>query len=129
MWKQVVKSLPAKLLNDIVSRLPEGEITLEDGWEPLPFRATITSASGRYQVRMGQKNFLVPVVEAVYLPAEALIEDYGDLCLPLVLTKLSNFVRCPFESPVSSIPDSDSDYSLEFAATDGHRLRLYNFHH
>jgi len=48
---------------------------------PVPFRASITSASGRYQVRgMGAEEFPeLPVVERVklYLPAEALIEDCG----------------------------------------------------
>jgi len=46
---------------------------------------------------MGAEEFPeLPVVEkgeAVYLPAGVNCEDCGDLCLPLVLTKLSKF--CP----------------------------------
>lgn len=51
-------TLPAKLLNDIVSRLPEGEITLDDGEAGQALGVTLTSASGRYQVRgMGVEEF------------------------------------------------------------------------
>ena len=42
-------TLPAKLLNDIVAKLPSGDITLDD--ESGENLVTITSASGRYQVR------------------------------------------------------------------------------
>ena len=42
-------TLPAKLLNDIVAKLPSGEISLDD--EAGENLVTITSASGRYQVR------------------------------------------------------------------------------
>ena len=42
-------TLPAKLFNDIISRLPNGSITIDDdAGEAI---ATITSTSGRYQVR------------------------------------------------------------------------------
>ena len=43
-------TLPAKLLNDIIARLPEGNIALENEVGETPFRASITSTSGRYQV-------------------------------------------------------------------------------
>lgn len=45
-------TLPAKLLNDIVSRLPDGDITLEldpDGDLGGSLLTTITSESGRFQ--------------------------------------------------------------------------------
>ena len=48
-------TLPAKLLNDIVSRLPEGELTLlgmeEEEEENDSFSATLVSASGRFRLR------------------------------------------------------------------------------
>src|SRR5919202_1656881 len=58
-------AIPAKLLNDIISRLPEGEITLEDqAGETVSDTdserriVTLTSASGRYQVRgMSSEEF------------------------------------------------------------------------
>jgi DNA polymerase-3 subunit beta len=128
-------TLPAKLLNDIVSRLPEGEITLEDeaGEPAAPFRATITSASGRYQVRgMGAEEFPeLPVVEkgeAVYLPAEALIEGLrGSLFATSADETKQVLSGVHLKVQSVSIPDSDSDYSLEFAATDGHRLAVVQF--
>ncbi|MBD0345242.1 MAG: DNA polymerase III subunit beta [Coleofasciculus sp. Co-bin14] len=79
-------TIPAKLLNDIVSRLPEGEITLEEterdaGTEESSERllVTLTSSSGRYQMRgMSSSEFPeLPQLEAgvaVHLPLEALIE-------------------------------------------------------
>ena len=78
-------TLPAKLLNDIVSRLPEGEISLVsegddmDGEDGL---TTLNSASGRFRVRgMGAEEFPeLPVVEdgeALMLPVSVLSEGLG----------------------------------------------------
>jgi len=119
-------TLPAKLLYDIVSRLPEGEITLDDGadqeaeTEPNDV-VTLTCASGRYQVRgMGAEEFPeLPVVEngeTTYLSVENLIEGLrgtlfassGDETKQ-VLTGVHLTIQ----------PDG-----LEFAATDGHRLAV-----
>lgn len=114
-------TLPAKLLNDIVSRLPEGEITLDDEAGEVPLRAILTSASGRYQVRgMGVEEFPdLPVVEkgeAVYLPAEALIEGLRG-CLFATSADETKQVL----TGLHLIVQQDS---LEFAATDGHRLAI-----
>jgi DNA polymerase-3 subunit beta len=112
-------TLPAKLLNDIVSRLPNGEITIDD--QTAQAMVTLTSQTGKYQVRgMGAEEFpSLPEIanrEAVYLSAEALIEGLrGSLFATSndetkqVLTGLHIIVR----------PET-----LEFAATDGHRLAL-----
>lgn len=127
-------TLPAKLLNDIVSRLPEGEITLDDeaaealgrsvqggSFPPGASFANLTSASGRYQVRgMGVEEFPeLPVLEkaeAVNLPASALIEGLRSALFATsadetkqVLTGLHLIVQ---------------QESCEFAATDGHRLAV-----
>lgn len=114
-------TLPAKLLNDIVSRLAEGEITLDDEAGEVPLRAILTSASGRYQVRgMGVEEFPeLPVVEkgeAVYLPAEALIEGLRG-CLFATSADETKQVL----TGLHLIVQQDS---LEFAATDGHRLAV-----
>lgn len=126
-------TLPAKLLNDIISRLPEGEITIDDEADEQPLGVTITSGSGRYQVRgMGVEEFPeLPVVEtgeAVYLPGEALIEGLRSSLFATsadetkqVLTGVHLKVQ-----PVS-VPDQEFDCSLEFAATDGHRLAVVQF--
>ena len=125
-------ALPAKLLNDIISRLPEGEITL-DGEAEETVGVIITSTSGRYQVRgMGVEEFPdLPVIEkgeAAYLPAVAIIEGLrGSLFATSadetkqVLTGVHLKVQ-----PVSA-PERDFDCSLEFAATDGHRLAVVQF--
>ena len=59
-------TLPAKLLGDIVSRLPDGDITLDSGTETdAGLLTTLTCASGRYQMRgMGAEEFPeLPVIE------------------------------------------------------------------
>ncbi|MEM9923931.1 MAG: DNA polymerase III subunit beta [Cyanobacteria bacterium P01_D01_bin.50] len=121
-------TLPAKLLNDIVSRLPEGEITLDD--ESLEtenqtvgegLTVTLTPKSGRYQVRaMGAEEFPdLPVTEndkAVHLPAAALIEGLGG----------SLFATSGDETKqvLTGVHLTVKQDSLEFAATDGHRLAV-----
>ncbi len=129
-------TIPAKLLNDIVSRLPEGEITLEDeegeaaneaeDVSEVPVReerlvVTLTSASGRYQVRgMGAAEFPeLPSVEAgvaIHLPVEALIEGLRG----------SLFATSADETKqvLTGVHLTVQQDSLEFAATDGHRLAV-----
>ncbi|MGB3208095.1 MAG: DNA polymerase III subunit beta [Crinalium sp.] len=112
-------TLPAKLLNDIVSRLPDGEITLDD--EVGEAIATITSASGQYQVRgMGTEEFpelpVVENVEPINLPTSALLEGL----------KGSLFATSTDETKqvLTGVHLTAKQDSLEFAATDGHRLAV-----
>ncbi len=121
-------TLPAKLLNDIVSRLPEGEITLDD--ETLEtedqsvgegLTLTLTPKSGRYEVRaMGAEEFPeLPVTEndkAIHLPASALIEGLGG----------SLFATSADETKqvLTGVHLTVKQDTLEFAATDGHRLAV-----
>jgi DNA polymerase-3 subunit beta len=112
-------TLPAKLLNDIVSRLPDGEITLDD--EVGDAIATITSASGQYQVRgMGTEEFpelpVVENVEPINLSTSALLEGL----------KGSLFATSPDETKqvLTGVHLTAKQDSLEFAATDGHRLAV-----
>ena len=122
-------TLPAKLLNDIVSRLPEGEITLDD--EILEtedqqsigegLTLTLTPKSGRYEVRaMGAEEFPeLPVTEndkAIHLPASALIEGLGG----------SLFATSADETKqvLTGVHLTVKQDTLEFAATDGHRLAV-----
>ncbi len=116
-------TLPAKLLNDIVSRLPEGEITLGDELPDKEDRpvgegltVTLTPKSGRYEVRaMGAEEFPeLPVTEndkAIHLPASALIEGLGG----------SLFATSADESKqvLTGVHLTVKQDSLEFAATDG----------
>ena len=114
-------TLPARLLNDIVARLPQGEITLEDEATEAPFCATITSTCGSYQVHgMGVEDFPeLPVIEkgeAVHLQAEALLEGIKGSLLAASVEETKQIL-----SGVHFIVSQDT---LEFAATDGHRLAV-----
>ena len=126
-------TLPAKLLNDIVSRLPGGEITLDAEVEGNALGATLTSVSGRYQVRcMGVEEFPeLPVIEKgeeLYLPAEALIEGLrGSLFATSADETKQVLSGVHLKVHSVSTNDQDSDCSLEFAATDGHRLAVVEF--
>jgi DNA polymerase-3 subunit beta len=117
-------TLPAKLLNDIVSRLSEGEITLtadaeEDAEEQV--LATLTSASGRFQLR-GMK--------ATEYPPLPSIEDGETIILPITaLTdglKASLFAASTDETKqvLTGVHLTGTPDHLEFAATDGHRLSV-----
>ena len=117
-------TLPAKLFNDIVSRLPDGEMTLDfdgNGTSESGMVVTITSASGRYQVRgMGAEEFPeLPVIEdgqTVYVSAEALIEGLKG---SLFATSGDETKQVLTGVHLKAQPDG-----LEFAATDGHRLAV-----
>ena len=119
-------TLPAKLLTDIVSRLPEGDITLEDGNDETGttdtnFLTTLTCASGRYQVRgMGAEEFPeLPVVEdgeVAHLSVDSLIEG-----LRSSLFSASSDETKQVLTGVHLTMQADG---LEFAATDGHRLTV-----
>ncbi|MBE9129437.1 MULTISPECIES: DNA polymerase III subunit beta [unclassified Coleofasciculus] len=121
-------AIPAKLLNDIVSRLPEGDITLEDKVgeasaddDASSVLVALTSASGRYQVRgMDVEEFPeLPQIEAginLQLPVTALSEGLGG----------SLFATSSDETKqvLTGVHLTCSEDSLEFAATDGHRLAV-----
>lgn len=113
-------TLPAKLLNDIVSRLPvEGAIVLEDQAEESV--ATLTSNFGQYQVRgLPAEEFpelpLAQTGEAVHLPAAALVDGLrGTL-----------FATSGDETKqvLTGVHLKVQEEGLEFAATDGHRLSV-----
>lgn len=112
-------TLPAKLLSDIVSRLPDGEITLEE--TEGEFLVTLTCASGRYQVRgLSADQFpelpLIENAEVTYLPVDALSEGLRG----------SLFATSGDETKqvLTGVHLSVETDSLEFAATDGHRLAV-----
>ena len=116
-------TLPAKLLTDIVSRLPEGDLTLDDGAgeETDSTLVTVTCAAGRYQVRgMGVEDFPeLPVVEAgevIQLPIEALVEGLRGSLFSASTDETKQVLTGVH---LTMQPDG-----LEFAATDGHRLSV-----
>jgi DNA polymerase III subunit beta len=112
-------TLPAKLFSDIVSRLPDGEVTLDE--ESGELLVTLTCASGRYQVRgMGADEFPeLPTVDEsdiTHLPIELLSEG-----LRGSLFATSSDESKQVLTGVHIVSDTDN---LEFAATDGHRLSV-----
>lgn len=112
-------TLPAKLFSDIVSRLTSGDITVEAN--PDNTAISLISASGHYEVRgLSADDYpALPTVEtgeAIALSAEVLLAGL----------KSSLFATSSDESKqvltgVHLLADGDS---LEFAATDGHRLAV-----
>lgn len=121
-------AIPAKLFNDIVSRLPEGEITLEDSLtetdsdaETESILITLTSTSGQYKMRgMNPDDFPeLPQIEEgmrIKLPVEALIEGLRG----------SLFATSADETKqvLTGVHLMVQEDNLEFAATDGHRLAV-----
>ncbi|AVH62402.1 DNA polymerase III subunit beta [Nostoc sp. 'Peltigera membranacea cyanobiont' 213] len=128
VWQGGAIALPAKLLVDITSRLPEGEITLDDesaltgatsSGEGLI--VTLTPKSGHYQVRaMGPEEFPeLPVIEnteVIHLTTAALIEGLRG----------SLFATSGDETKqvLTGVHLTVKQDTLEFAATDGHRLAV-----
>lgn len=111
-------ALPAKLFSDIVGKLPNGSVSLDANEE---FSATIAAQSSRYQIQgMSAEEFTtLPVVEtgeAVYLPVAALLEGMRG----------SLFAASGDETKqiLTGVHLSVEADSLEFAATDGHRLAV-----
>lgn len=123
-------TLPAKLLNDIVSRLPEGEIALEDESQDtsdlLSRVVSLTSTSGSYEVRgMGTEEYPdLPVIEstrAAHLPATAIVEGLRGTLFATSADETKQVL--------AGVHLKVREDSLEFAATDGHRLAIVETFH
>jgi DNA polymerase-3 subunit beta len=112
-------TLPAKLLCDIIARLPEGEIILDD--ESGDGLVTLTCSTGRYQVRgMGAEDYPeLPTIEGdgvTHLPVEALSEGLRGSLFSASTDETKQVL-----TGVHLTVELDN---LEFAATDGHRLAV-----
>ncbi|MFM2304091.1 MAG: hypothetical protein RLZZ135_1501 [Cyanobacteriota bacterium] len=114
-----VWTLPAKLLNDIVAKLPSGDITFDD--EAGENIINITSASGRYQIRgMSAEEF----------PELPSIEDGETNQLSptdLIDGLKGSLVACSQDETkqiLTGVYFKVEPERLEFAATDGHRLGI-----
>ena len=111
-------TLPAKLLSDIVARLPEGNVTLESDDDHM---VTLTCSSGEYQVRgLASDDYpALPTMdesEVVYLPVESLSDGLRG-------TLFSSSTDDGKQLLTGVHLKTEQDY-LEFAATDGHRLSV-----
>lgn len=112
-------TVPAKLFNDIVSRLPGGEITLDD--EAGEAIVNLTSSSGKYQVRgMAAEEYPeLPAIEtgdSIHLAAESLISGL----------KGTLFATSSDETKqvLTGVHLKVQNNTIEFASTDGHRLAV-----
>jgi DNA polymerase III subunit beta len=116
-------TLPAKRINDIVSRLPEGEITLtaEDDENEENLSAVLTYSAGRYQING---------MSAAAFPDLPQVEDKEKIALPVCALseglKGALFAASTEEAKqiLTGVHVVGSEDSLEFAATDGHRLAV-----
>jgi DNA polymerase-3 subunit beta len=114
-------TLPAKLLSDIVSRLPNEEITLST--EADSSLATLTSALGRYQVQgLDATEYpelpTVETGEAVYLPVEQIIDGLRGALFAASTDETKQVL--------TGVHVAVAANEMEFAATDGHRLSVVN---
>ncbi|MDH6100590.1 DNA polymerase III subunit beta [Anabaenopsis sp. FSS-46] len=121
-------ALPAKLLVDITSRLPEGEVTLDDQSAVESETATgeglsvtLTPKSGHFQVRaMGAEEFpelpIIDNADPIQITTASLIEGLRG----------SLFATSSDETKqvLTGVHLTVKEDSLEFAATDGHRLAV-----
>ncbi len=113
-------TLPAKLLNDIVSRLPDEDITIN--FEKENTVVTIVCGSGRYQMNgLPIEEFPeLPQIgedgETTYLPVESMLNG---LAATLFATSADDTKRILTGVHLTATSDR-----LEFAATDGHRLSV-----
>jgi DNA polymerase-3 subunit beta len=112
-------TLPSKLLSDIVARLPEGSLSVDNEDDDLT--VILTCSSGRYQVRgMAADDFpalpLLNESSQAHLPVESLIEGLRG----------SLFATSSDESKqvLTGVHVTAESEGLEFAATDGHRLAV-----
>lgn len=119
-------ALPAKLLNDIVSRLPESaEITISDEPDPEALedeRATLTTGAGRFKINQ-EKNVdeypELPAVEAgqsLVLPVSALTDGLKGVLFAASTDETKQVL--------TGVHLTRTEAGLEFAATDSHRLAV-----
>jgi len=112
-------TLPAKLLGDIVSRLPNEELDIsEDENEPV---VILACSAGRYQVRgLSAEDYpSLPEIESqetIKISADALIEGLRGALFATSSDETKQVL--------TGVHLTASNQSLEFAATDGHRLAV-----
>lgn len=134
-------TLPAKLFNDIVTRLPEMEITLDLPEDEDDFVVTISSISGKFRLTgIDAEEFpQLPEVDSTQiedithksnsslvvcmeLPVSVLRIGLAS-CLFAVSSELSKQVLTGVHLK-TALGDGDREDVLEFAATDSHRLAV-----
>ncbi len=112
-------AVPAKLLMDIVSRLPEGEIVVDESESLL----TLTTLSGNYEVRTMEPDQYPKLPDVVN---DSLWQiQFNPEGLAAGIKNTASFASTDEAKQVlSGIHFKVRPEGLEFAATDGHRLSL-----
>ncbi len=128
-------TLPAKLLSDIVSRLPSGPIGLSQA--PGSAAVTLTSAAGQYQLRgiPAEEYPTLPEIaprtadadaeeeslaaQILELPIESLLQGIGQTLFAASGDDTKQVLTGVHVKLLTGDPPR-----LEFAATDGHRLAM-----
>jgi DNA polymerase III subunit beta len=121
-------TLPAKLFNDIVTRLPEMEITLDVADDQDNYVAVISSVGGEFKLTgIDAAEFPeLPTVEGeqvMELPIAILNQGLGG-CLFAASTELSKQVLTGIHLKTKGLGKNEGGDILEFAATDSHRLAV-----
>lgn len=117
-------ALPAKILTDIITKLPVGDITLYDQegeGEGGGMIVTLKPNKGKYQVRaMSADEFpelpTIDNVEAITVKSSKLIEGLKGTLFATSSDELKQVL--------TGVHLTLNQESLEFAATDGHRLSV-----
>ncbi|MEL7408237.1 MAG: DNA polymerase III subunit beta, partial [Cyanobacteria bacterium J06558_2] len=142
-------TLPAKLLNDIVTRLPEIEVTLDVANDNESNVVTLSYNSGQPNdstqeassqakpSRLSRNQFQLTGIEAAEFPELPTIEAEQTIELPISLlheglggclfaasTELSKQVLTGVHLKTQGLAQDGSGDILEFAATDSHRLAV-----
>ena len=111
-------AVPAKLLNEIVSKLPKGEVTLEYDAD---LTISLTSSSGTYRVRcMNPEEF--PVLPEIIDGTQVTLNP-TELRAGLQNT-LFAVASDEAKQVLNGVHFTISESVLEFASTDGHRLAM-----
>jgi DNA polymerase III subunit beta len=121
-------TLPAKLFNDIVTRLPEMEITLDVPDDDHDYIAVISSVGGEFKLTgIDAAEFPeLPTLEkeqVMELPIALLNQGLGG-CLFAASTELSKQVLTGVHLKTKGLGKNEQGDILEFAATDSHRLAV-----
>ena len=107
-------TVPAKLLNDIVSRLPAGDLAIAVEDEMV----TITSESGTYNMRgiaaSEYPDFPEVTSDPIELPIGYLKAGIGEVLYAASTDETKQIL--------TGVHIRETDQGLDFAATDGHRL-------
>lgn len=127
-------TLPARLFNDIVSRLPEMEITLStagddnDSDMEEEILAILSAASGQFQLRGIAASQFPPLpqiesTDTIEIPAASFLAGLRS-CLFAASSEPSKQILTGIHVKTPGDEDFASYDSLEFAATDSHRLAV-----